>query len=61
MIKQWWRDYTWSIAIHIGLLISFGWRYWYHSHIKKTERASQLYIQLQALTSQHELWEKQIN
>lgn len=55
MIKQWSRDYTWSIAMDIGLLISFGWRYWYHFHIKKTERASQLYIQLQALTSQHEL------
>lgn len=51
IIKKWWRDYGRAIAVAIvvGLLIGFGWRYWYRHQIEKTERASQLYTKLQAV------------
>ncbi|WP_267256832.1 YfgM family protein [Coxiella endosymbiont of Ornithodoros maritimus] len=59
MIKKWWRDYGRLIAlvIVIGLLIGFGWRYWRHHQLEKTEHASTLYIQLQILASQNS-WDK---
>ncbi|AML48886.1 hypothetical protein AYM02_05985 [Coxiella burnetii] len=59
MIKKWWRDYGRAIAlaIVIGLLIGFGWRYWHRHQLEKTERASALYMQLQILASQN-AWDK---
>jgi len=45
MLKKWWKDYGQSIAIAImvGLVLSFGWRYWRAHQQQQVEQASSLY------------------
>lgn len=45
MIKRWWHDYgkAISIAIVIGLVIGFGWRYWHQHQIQTAENAAIIY------------------
>lgn len=44
-LKKWWNDYGKAIvvAVIIGLLIGFGWRYWRSHHLQKAENASAIY------------------
>ncbi len=44
-IKSWWKNYGRGIAIAIivGLIIGFGWRYWHQHKIRKAEQASSIY------------------
>lgn len=54
-VKQWCLNYGRHIAItivFIGILIVFGFLYW-HLFFEKTEQASQLYTEVQILTSLH--------
>lgn len=48
VIKQWWKDYGkfLMIAIIIGVLIGFGWRWWHVHRLNNTLQASQLYQQM---------------
>lgn len=45
MLKNWWNNYGRSIAIAvvIGLLIGFGWRYWNQHKIEREQKASAYY------------------
>ncbi len=44
-LKTWWRDYGQAIAIAvvIGLLIGFGWRYWQRHEKREDSMASNIY------------------
>jgi len=48
MIKKWWHDYGKAIviAVAIGLLVGFGWRYYSGYRVQHAEQASQLFQQL---------------
>lgn len=44
-MKKWWSEqgkYI-AIAVVIGLLIGFGWRYWHQMQVRRTENASAIY------------------
>lgn len=45
MLKRWWNSYGKAIAIAvvIGLLVGFGWRYWNQYKTKQAAQASVLY------------------
>lgn len=49
LLKKFWKDYGKSItiAVLLGLTISYGWRYFQHYRVERGERASLLYAQLQ--------------
>ncbi len=48
MLAKWWKDYGKAIviAIVVGLIVGFGWRYWSNFKTKHTERAAALYQNL---------------
>jgi len=50
MLKKWWKDYGKAItlAIVIGLIVGFGWRYWNKHQRHQTEQASLLYQNMSA-------------
>ena len=50
MIKKWWKDYgkAIAIAVAIGLVVGFGWRYWHKYKLEQAQSASLLYQQLSA-------------
>lgn len=54
MLKKWWKDYgrAIAIAIVIGLIVGFGWRYWHKHQQKQAEQASLLYQSMSALDYQ---------
>lgn len=54
MIKKWWKDYgrTIAIALIIGLVVAFGWRYYRSHKIRKAQEASVLYGKLGVADSQ---------
>lgn len=45
MLSHWWKSYGKGIffAIIIGLIIGFGWRYWYHKKANYKAEASMVY------------------
>ncbi len=45
MIKKWWNDYGKfiAIAVVVGLLIGFGWRYYNQHELQRAEQASAIY------------------
>lgn len=53
MLKEWWNNYgkAIAIAIAVGLIVAFGWRYWHSHNVTKTQTASGLYEQLVILDS----------
>lgn len=55
MIKKWWNDYgkLIAIAIAVGLVVAFGWRYWRAHKVNQVQKASSLYEQLVIADSQH--------
>ena len=52
LFKKWWKDYGWAllIAILIGLLIGFGWRYWHQYKVAKANQSSNLYMAMLILS-----------
>jgi len=48
MIKKWWKDYgrAIAVAVAIGLIVGFGWRYWSQHKVERAQQASVLYQQL---------------
>lgn len=45
MLKDWWHRYgkILAIAIGVGIVVGFGWRYWRHAEAANAEQASSLY------------------
>lgn len=56
-IKQWWKDYgqAITIAVLVGLLIGFGWRYWSRYKTAKEDNASMMYQAMLQATAQKRL------
>jgi predicted negative regulator of RcsB-dependent stress response len=48
MIKRWWHQYgkVIAIAITIGLMLGFGWRYWRQHKVEQANQASVLFQKL---------------
>jgi len=55
LVKKWWADYgKWvAVAILIGLVVGFGWRYWQRQQLVHRQQASLLYEQLLAANSRN--------
>jgi len=45
VIKKWWRDYgkALTVAITIGVIAGFGWRYWQQKNLRFKEQSSIVY------------------
>lgn len=54
MLKEWWNKYgkMITVAVAIGLIIGFGWRYWRQHEIKQVNEASFLFERL-GIADQH--------
>lgn len=50
LLKNWWNDYgkTILIAVLVGLLVGFGWRYWTGHKKAKAQNASVLYSNMES-------------
>ena len=56
MLKKWWDDYgrVITLAIAVGLLIGFGWKYWHQRKVQNKQTASIEYTQLQVAAIKHD-------
>lgn len=55
-IKRWWNDYgkVLAIAILIGLIIGFGWRYWRQHKLRRASHASAIYQEMATAVSKND-------
>lgn len=55
MLKKWWKDYgKWVVmAVVLGLIVGFGWRYGQQSQAERRQQTSLLYQQLIVADSQN--------
>lgn len=56
MLSEWWNDYgkTLVVAVIIGLVLGFGWRFWNNHEAQNAQQASLIYAQLENAAMAHD-------